>query len=132
MLEKIVSLFERAVAALEKISAGSVALPSVVPVTGPGVSAETTPRQTRSRTTKAETPPASDNDFLGGSTAPVVEAKKYERVDVKAALMKLKDKVGQDVAFKLFVSVGGVPSLNDLPEEKFTAVVDAVNAELKK
>ena len=136
MLEKILSLFERAVTALENIaSAGKVDPQQTAP--GGLVAPEAAPRQARSRAgkaveTAAPATPAADNDFLGGGPAsPEIDLRKYERGDVKAALTKLVEKFGQEKAFKLFVSSGGVQSLNDLPEDKFAVVIDAANKALK-
>lgn len=134
MIEKFLSLFERLVAAAEAIAAGGGAAPAQAAPAAEG------PKPSRSRAAAAdkkkdEAPkdqaPAADNgfDFLGGTSAP---AKKYERGDVKAALEKLVGKAGSAEAFKLFQAVGGVQSLNDLPEDKFAAVVKAVEDELAK
>lgn len=128
MLEKLIALFERLVIATETLAGAATPAAGTAP-TAPAEG----PKPARSRTvkeTKSEAPPAAadDLDFLGtGQTAP---AKTYERGDVKAALEKLVKKSGQPAAFELFQKVGGVKALNDLPAEKFAAVVEAVEKAL--
>jgi hypothetical protein len=137
MIEKFLSLFERFVIAVEAIA--SKAGPLAVPANEQAAPAAEGPKPSRSRAAAAdkkkdepkEQAPATDTsfDFLGGASAP---AKKYERGDVKAALEKLVGKAGSAEAFKLFQAVGGVQSLNDLPEDKFATVIKAVEDELAK
>ena len=130
MIEKFLSLFERFVVAVEAIA--SQAGPLVVPTSNPTPVTEG-PKPSRSRAARKEDPQPTptDNgiDFLGGSAAN--PPKKYERGDVKAALEKLVAKSGSSTAFSLFQSVGGVQSLNDLPEAKFAPVIEAVEKELQ-
>lgn len=131
MFDKLLALLERFVVAVEAIAAagGTLQAPANAPADGPKPSRS---RAAKDKEDKAPTPPATDTsfDFLGGSaTNP---AKKYERSDVKAALEKLVAKVGQPAAFALFNKEGGVQSLQDLPEDKFAAVIEAAEKELAK
>lgn len=119
MFEKIVSLIERAVVALEKLA---IAGPSPQ---SDAQAPEAPAKATRTRKQPEATPaPPADDDFLGdgGSKEPEVT---YERADVKQALQDYGKKNGMDKAQALFQKVGGVKALSDLPIEKFAAVIEA-------
>lgn len=118
MFEKILSLIERAVVALETLaSAGAASSPAATP--------ETPAKQTRTRQ-KAEAPPAppAEDDFLNEPESKEPEVK-YERADVKAALQEYGKKNGMDKAQAMFQKVSGVKALSDLPIEKFADVINA-------
>lgn len=123
MFEQIVSLIERAVVALEKLAAVST-----TNAPAPAASSETV-KATRTRK-QAEAPPpppppAGDDDFLGDGADKDEPEVTYERADVKQALQDYGKKHGMDKAQALFLKVGGVKALSDLPIEKFAAVIEA-------
>lgn len=147
MFEKVVSLFERIAVALEGLlslagkNAGTKAA---------DVPAESAPRSKPVRTKPAVTPPADDDvldepakdkaeESLFGDededdAKPVV---KYEKKDVRAALVQYEEKKGQDAARKLFAELAGTKDgkpvgYKELTEDKFALIVDRINSELKK
>lgn len=121
MFEKIVSLIERAVVALETLAAlaaGAASSPAATP--------EAPAKQTRTRQkVEATTPPPAEDDFLSDPPA-APETPKYERADVKKALQEYGAKHGMDKAQALFIKVSGVKALSDLPVEKFAEVIAAI------
>jgi hypothetical protein len=132
MFEKLLSLFERLVAAAEKIAGsagtpahvGAAAGPANKPARGKATAAKETPPATDD--ISLDTTTATDDDFLGdGATA---SEKKYTRDEVRAALVghgqRHKDPAKARAVLK---SAGGVEILADLKEEKFAAVVEAAN-----
>lgn len=127
MFEKILSLIERAVVALEKLASASSSMQA--PSTGATTGATTEAPARAGRKAKAETltPPATDDgdDFLNDTPA-AKEAPKYERADVKKALQEYGAKHGMDKAQALFIKVSGVKALSDLPIEKFAEVIAAI------
>jgi hypothetical protein len=116
MFEKIVSLIERAVVALEKLASGAF-----VPEAQPAPEAPAKATRTRKQPEAAPPPADEGDDFLGDAPA----AKTYERADVKQALQEYGKKHGMDKAQALFQSASGVKALSDLPIEKFAAVIEA-------
>lgn len=120
MFEKLLSLIERAVVALEKLSSSPGETLS-------GGTAATEAPAKPARKQKAEptpTPAASEDDFLNEPND--VPEVKYERADVKKALQDYGAKHGMDKAQALFIKVSGVKALSDLPIEKFAEVIAAI------
>lgn len=129
MFEKFLSLFERLVAAVEKLS-------SLTPATTTTAAAATAPtKPARAAKPAKETPPpaddldldgggAADDDFLGTSEP----AKKYTLAEVRDALVKHgqrhNDKNKPRAVLK---AAGGVEILSELKEDKFAAVIEAAN-----
>lgn len=121
MFEKIVSLIERAVVALEKLASANNSAPDTASSTEAPAKP---PRKQKAEAPPAPTPPPSDDDFLNEPSAePEV---KYERADVKKALQDYGAKHGMDKAQALFIKVSGVKALSDLPVEKFAEVIAAI------
>lgn len=117
MFEKILSLIERAVVALEKLASQ--------PVATDAASAPEAPARKPRASSKPVEPPAqlpTDDDFLGEDPPPAV---KYERADVKQALQEYGKKHGMDKAQALFQKVSGVKALSELSVDKFEAVIEA-------
>lgn len=123
MFEKVLSLIERAVVALEKIAAAGVSATSAQPA------AETPSKPAKTAKPVKETPPPAppaDDDFLSETPEPKPEPEpKFERADVKKALQEYGSKHGMDKAQELFKKISGVGALSELPIEKFAAVIAA-------
>lgn len=124
MFEKILSLIERAVAALEKLASASSSAPVSGALTAGATTSDAPAKTPRKPKPEAPTPPPAADDFLNEPEA-APEEKTYERADVKAALQEYGKKNGMDKAQKLFQEVSGVKSLSDLPIEKFATVINA-------
>jgi hypothetical protein len=125
MFEKLVSLIERAVVALEKLAAGGF-VPEAQPASEAPVKA------TRARkTAEAPTPPASEDDFLDEKPSAEPEVT-YERADVKQALQEYGKKHGMPAAQALFKEASGVTALSELTVDKFAAVIEATKKPPKK
>jgi hypothetical protein len=120
MLEKLIALFERGVAALEKIATVQAA-PSAIPPQP----AEAPARARKPAAAKPEEKPvekASDEDFLSD---PV---KEYTVDEVRAALKDAAARLNDSAkARDILKKHGGVDTLGDLKKERFAAVVEAAN-----
>lgn len=117
MFEKLLSLIERGVVALEKL-----AVPVVTAAGAAAVAAAKPAKVTKpTRAPEPEADPFAD--------APAAE-KEYTRQEVRDALVAYSQKEGQSqaTAVALVAKVGGVEKFSDLPKEKFAAVFKAATA----
>jgi hypothetical protein len=122
MFEKLLSLIERGVAALEKIAASPSPAATAAPAAAAGATAAAKPGKTKPKAPEPEADPFAD--------PPAVQEKEYTRQEVRDALVAYSQKDGQSqsTAVALVAKHGGVDKFSDLPKEKFAAVYKAATA----
>jgi hypothetical protein len=124
MLEKFVSLLERAVAALEKLASAPVAVPAgaATPQENAGTSKPAKSSKPK-ETPKEPEKPKDDTSFLDADEESVVE---YTKDDVRNALIEAGKRLGaSDKAQAILKKVGGAETLGGLDKSKFAAVIKA-------
>jgi hypothetical protein len=118
MFEKLLSLIERGVVALEKL-----AVPVATAAGAATVAAAAKPAKVTKPPKAPEPEPSPFDD-------PPAAEKEYTRQEVRDALVAYSQKDGQSqaTAVALVAKVGGVDKFSDLPKEKFAAVFKAATA----